>query len=146
MKRVTMLLLFATAIALYLGGGALAFNSPLSPVSGDEDDNVPGATFVPAVFPDDPIPDSEESPTKEGRTATPAPPTPTPMPTVTPCVVCYEPVEIPATATPHPAPTIGPFVPISPIFPIFHSPIATPVSLMCVAPGSYGQILCYEVW
>jgi len=71
MKRIMLLLTSAVLIALYLGGGALAFNSPISPIPDDAEDQ-PEATFVPAVFPTAPLPDSEDRrPTKVGRTATP---------------------------------------------------------------------------
>ena len=108
-KRSMILLALAVMIALYLGVGALAFNSPVSPVSPIE------PQFL------TPLPTGQHGPIKQPMLPT------TPVPTLTPVPI----------ATPIP------FVPISPI--IFNSPLATPVSLICVAPGMYGQVLCYEV-
>ena len=161
MKRIIMLLVLAVLIGLYLTSGAMAFNSPISPTMTlgctDEDDveRGDGTPFPTAFFPTPCPPDTEPEPTSKGRTATPSPPTATA--TVGPIVtVSNEPVyeglesepPVGLIVTPIPTITSVPFVPVSPIF---HSPGATPnqtseIILICVAPGRYGQIMCYEVW
>ena len=147
MKRTMILMILAVLIALYLGGGALApraglaFNSPVSPPDYVE----PTATVE--VEPTEPAwiqtqwgcPPVNPDPVY-GRIPW-CPPyghpsdywTPTPAPTP------------PVSNEPAPAPTATPiaFVPISPIF---HSPLAAPVSLMCVMVAqASGHVLCYEV-
>jgi len=139
MKRIMTLAALAVLIALYLSSGVMAFNSPVSPldyveptetveVEPTEPAWLQSQWGCPPVNPDPVYGHIKWCPPY----GTPADYwTPTPVPT---SVVSNEPAPAP-TATP------VPFVPISPIF---HSPIPTPVSLMCVAPGmSSGYVLCY---
>ena len=117
---VTMLLLaLAVLAAVWLGEGALAFNSPVSP-----------------IYPTPPWWDHTPTTTR---------PAPEGLPTWTPPDMWPTPYwyddgpPLPPGETPAPA-----FVPVSPIF---HSPLATPapVRQMCVAVGHWGQILCYKM-
>jgi len=104
MKRAVILSITAVMVALYLGSGVMAFNSPISPPAGP-------TPYIP--------------PPSNHVTHTPTPAT------------LDEYIEQAPTATP---------IPVIPISPIFHSPIATPVpQWICVAPGRFGQVLCYEV-
>jgi len=129
MKRLVVLLGFAVLLSLFLGEGALAFISPVSPL----------ATRQPAR-----LPCSVEQYARNQRSW------------VEPdwwAIKCDAPWAIPdwwtgvwpedPTPTPVSQSTPVPFIPISPI--IFHSPVATPVGVICVAPGMHGQIVCYEV-
>ena len=122
MKRIIALAIVAIIAAHLLGGGMMAQGTgsegaPTSPIS-QNSEGVPQADEN-----EDELtevlsglePDSTEAPIYGA--------TPQILPTI--------------TATPVPV-----FIPISPIF---HSPIATPGRLMCVAAGHWGQVLCYEV-
>jgi len=136
MKCALVLLALALLMAFYLGGGALAFNSPISPLYSPDPTRIIRETgwIAPTPMPDF---DRDGNLLPDDPTETP---TPSPAPTATPCVVCPEAMETPAIPEPVFVPV---FVPISPVF---HSPIATPIpEFICVAPGMHGQIVCYEV-
>ena len=123
MKQAVILLTVAVMITLYLGSGAMAFNSPL-----DENSPIGIATSTPDQPSNSAIPSSEDTPTA-------VPPTPTMSNgPIYEYVSEPEPMEIIAT------PIL--FIPVSPLF---HSPIPTP-EYLCVAVGmSSKYILCYEV-